>query len=398
MNAYEILEQLKILLAQFETKAAVDARVDKCADFTRTAIEFLYQYAYSADLEQLYPDNMQPFEILNIGDDGEWVCIKRWEFGTGIGKNIGSTGQLVSQMRFQDNFGQISNGTVNYGCVTVAATRETAIPSVLPLPAQYDGWQPVEGEHYGPEYLYREYTPDSIICHVRSLNGPDGTIGPMQPDSPSRYTGGQGGFTARWTLPAGGKDLGYDIVWETRCRFVPKPGDPSTFGPGYWMALWTCGGIWDGGPEMDLVESYWDTLESGLRDGNAFHVNSVGGEDERFGGAESWWTGMTASGMPNVTDYGDQQLTNWHNFTWVYRADDTYQAFIDGYLFQQGSLIWRYRGEESGEPTNMWFLFDFSALHIGIWPINECQIDPADLPMSYEMQWSRVWYRRPPLE
>lgn len=312
-----------------------------------------------------------PNEMAHIGGDS-FTLVKNWDFGTS--GNVRSYADLNAEFYYHDNFNQISNGSGQYGTVTAATAVDQAI-SVGE--AYWTGQQPID-----PGNKYREFGATSMIARVQRISG-TGTVGPY-----NVYNGACGSLRSKFWLPAGGADLGKDIVWETRFRFVQK--SPGVFPGGYWSALWTIGDIWDSGPEMDVMETWYDP-SGDLENGDAWHANSVGGEDEKFPWTDSWWPSLIASGMPGVAVGGPQSLINWHTFTWVYKTDNTYQVWVDGYKFQQGVLPWRV--PSSGAPTNMWFMFDFAALHSDIAPMNTYVIPQADLPLEYELDYSRVWLR-----
>jgi hypothetical protein len=85
--------------------------------------------------------------------------------------------------------------------------------------------------------------------------------------------------------------------------------------------------------------------------------------------------------------------TAYHTWTWLYRADDTYSAYVDGIEVQSGTLHWTLSGKEGGMPLNMSFIFD------GAWGHSEVQSVNKPLPVSafvgkyYEWNYSRVYLR-----
>jgi hypothetical protein len=291
-----------------------------------------------------------------------FVLVKNWNFGaTGTIKDIGD---LISEFQFHDQFNTIANGT-NYGSVTVAPTAATAIAaSNLGLPSNR---QPVED----PARPNREFTPDSIITHVLPLSASDTTL------SASSHDTGNGSFTAKWALPSGGTRLKRDLLWESRVR-IPRSA------PGFWFSLWTAGKKWNKGAEMDVVESFGTpNIGTGAK---AFHVNSVGGQDKRA--FSSWPSELSNIGVPAAA----RDLANWHVFTWVYLADDTYQVYFDDYLVQQGTVHWTLTGSSSGEAIDMWFLFDFGWGHTQVKDVN-ISLPASNFPVTYELDYSRVYMR-----
>lgn len=291
-----------------------------------------------------------------------FVLVKNWNFGaTGTIKDIND---LISEFQFHDQFNTIANGT-NYGSVTVAPTAATAIAaSNLGLP---NNRQPVED----PARPNREFTTDSIVTHVLPLSASDSTLSATSHDT------GNGSFTAKWSLPSGGTRLKRDLLWESRVR-IPRSA------PGFWFSLWTAGKKWNKGAEMDVVESFGTpNIGTGAK---AFHVNSVGGQDKRA--FSSWPSELSNIGVPAAS----RDLANWHVFTWVYLADDSYQVYFDDYLVQQGTLHWTLTGSNSGEAIDMFFLFDFGWGHTQVKDVN-ISLPASNFPVTYELDYSRVYMR-----
>ncbi len=50
--------------------------------------------------------------------------------------------------------------------------------------------------------------------------------------------------------------------------------------------------------------------------------------------------------------------TQWHIWDWVYHANNTYSAYVDGTLVQSGTITWTLGAKSTGNPINMNFLFD----------------------------------------
>lgn len=308
--------------------------------------------------------------VASLVKGGSFKLVKNWDFGTN--DLIKGTKELDAEFDYHDQFGTVANGT-HYGAVIVATSNTTSI-GVNAFSTPVYGRQPVE---YASAPV-RTFTPSTMLAHVRPLTSTQTTIGPAY-----KHDAGCGSLVSKFTLPKGGQKLGKDLLWETRVRMV-NPVD------GYWFALWTAGQTWHKGPEMDVVESYSDTPESGLKDGKAFHVNSVGGQDSVD--YSNWWRGMEKSGMP----LDSQKLTNWHTFSWVYLRDDSYVVYIDGKEFQRGVLHWTDTFDAKNPvDTNLYFLFDFSWGHTDIWPINEAvnTLKADRIVMSYEIDYSRVYLR-----
>jgi hypothetical protein len=302
-----------------------------------------------------------PTDAAKVGG-APFVLVKNWDFGTA--GTITGTGTLVSEFKFHDQFGTIANGT-NYGAVIVAPNAATAISaSGLGLP---NNMQPVED----PAHPTREWTANSILTHVRPLSASQSTC------SVSSHDAGNGSFVAAWKLPNGGALLGKDILWETRAR-MPVPL------AAYWFALWTAGNQWNKGAEMDVLESFG--TPNIYPPADAFHVNSVGGQDTID--YSSWPTGLTSAGVPT----SDRDLTQWHVWTWVYKKDDSYTVYYDGYVAQTGTLHWTLGGTQGGQAIDMDFLFDLGWGHTQIADV-DISLPASDFPITYEIDYSRVYLR-----
>lgn len=291
-----------------------------------------------------------------------FVLVKNWNFGSN--GTIKNTNDLVSEFNFHDHWGTIANGS-NYGAVTVAPTQATAI-SAGGLGLKND-MQPVEDA----AHPNREFTGDTLKAYVRPLNAGASSV------SASAHDTGNGSFTAKWKLPAGGALYDHDILWETRVR-IPTPQ------PGFWFSLWTSGTQWSKGAEMDVVESFGTpNIGSGA---HAFHVNSVGGTDKY--NYDAWPSELQNIGVPEAA----RDLSQWHVFSWVYHTDDTYQVYYDDYLVQQGTIHWTYQATETGQAVDMNFLFDFSWGHTQVQDVN-ISLPTSNMPVTYEVDYSRVYLR-----
>jgi hypothetical protein len=302
-----------------------------------------------------------PTEAGQIGG-ADFVLVKNWDFGTQ--GTIRDVDDLIAEFQFHDQFNTIANGT-NYGAVIVAPNAATAIHAGgLGLP---NDMQPVED----PTRPNREWTSDSLLAHVLPLSASQTTATVTNHDT------GNGSFMAKWNLPSGGSLLGEDLLWETRAR-MPAPL------AAYWFALWTSGNRWDHGAEMDVLESFGTPNVTPL--GSAFHVNSVGGTDTID--YSSWPNGLTQAGVPTT----DRDLRDWHTWSWLYRKDDSYVVYYDGYVVQTGQLIWTYQAVQGGQSIDMDFLFDFSWGHTQISQVN-ISLPASDFPLTYEIDYSRVYLR-----
>jgi hypothetical protein len=293
-----------------------------------------------------------PTEADKIGG-ASFVLVKNWDFGTS--GTIRNTSLLISEFQFQDQFGTIGNGT-NYGAYIVAPTGQTAIQN-----------QPVED----PARPTREWTAQAMRAHVRPLSPMRTTV------SVSAHDTGCGSVVAKWKLSNGGAPLGRDLLWEVKAR-ITKPL------AGYWFAIWAGGNKWDRGPEMDVVESFG--TPNIYPPPSAFHVNSTGGTDTID--YTAWPNGLSAAGVPeNARD-----LRDWHTWSWLYRADDTYVVYYDGYVVQRGSIRWTLGGNSGAEPLELYFIIDVGWGHLEIPDIN-ISLPAADFPITYEIDYSRVYLR-----
>ncbi len=293
-----------------------------------------------------------PTEASKIGG-AKFVLVKNWNFGSnGTIPNISA---LSSEFQYHDQFGTIGNGS-NYGAITVAPNAATAISG-----------QPVED----PARPYREFTADTMKAYVRPLFASQANV------SVSAHNAGNGSMTAKWTLASGGALLGKDLLWETRARMPVAAA-------AYWFAIWTAGNKWNGGAEMDVLESFG--TPNIYPPPAAFHVNSVGGSDQID--YSSWPSGLNAAGVPS----GGRDLREWHTWSWLYRADDTYVVYFDGYVVQKGNIHWTLGATQSGEHIDMSFLFDFGWGHTQIADVN-ITLPASGFNITYEIDYSRVYLR-----
>jgi len=295
-----------------------------------------------------------PGPSFGLGGDG-FVLVKNWKFGSnGTIKNIAD---LSANFQYHDQFGTICCGN-HYGAVIVAPDAANRI----------NDKQPVED----PAHPVRKFFPDSMQTYLIGLNGAT-TV------SPSQHNAGNGSFQAKWKLASGGSHLGQDIVWETRVRYVtPKY---------FWFAIWSCGNIWSQGAEMDVIESFGYDNGGGSTNykGDYWHSNSVGGTDKYPYG--NWGETMAKCGIKSF------DATAYHIWTWVYRKDDTYQAYVDGVQVQSGKLIWTVGSKPNGAPIDMDFIFDGSWGHDQVSSVNHPLPTSAFDGMYYEWDYSRVYLR-----
>jgi hypothetical protein len=300
-----------------------------------------------------------PLEAAQIGGSA-FTLIKNWDFGKL--DSIRDAAAMSAEFDYHDQFDTIANGA-NYGAVTVAASAETAINAWnLSLP---DDRQPIED----PARPYRELTEHTLRTYVR----------PLSPEQDSavvaEHSAGSGSFMAKWNMPKAGAALDRDMLWETRAR-IPKPVQ------GYWFALWTAGTSWSRGPEIDVVESFGSPYVRY----NAFHSVAVGGTNGND--FTSWPLGLDHAGVP----YANRDLSEWHTWSLLYRKDDGFAVYFDGYLVQQGQIHWRLSGDAQGQLTGLHFLFDLGWGHTGIPELN-IALWAEQFPVIYEIDYSRVYLR-----
>lgn len=297
-----------------------------------------------------------PVPSHGIGGSG-FVLVKNWDFGTN--GNIGSIDELSQHFQYHDQFNTFNVGG-KYGANTVAPNARTALSG-----------QPVEGTDTGGQPV-RAMLADSLRTYLVPLNGAT-TL------SPGAHNTGCGSIQAKWKLPNGGSLLGKDIIWETRVRYVtPKY---------FWFSLWTAGDRWTTGAEMDVVESFGYSNPGGFTnfDGRYWHVGSVGGTDASS--YSSWSSTMASYG---ITSY---DATQYHTWTWLYRADNTYVVYVDGIQVQSGSIIWTNGAAATDSPIDMSFIIDAAWGHNQVSGVNFSMPASELAGTYYEFDYSRVYLR-----
>jgi len=296
-----------------------------------------------------------PIPAYGIGGTG-FTLVKNWDFG-GNG-TIKTISDLSTNFQYHDQFGTINNGG-NYGASIVSPDSAHALSG-----------QPVEGVNTTGNV--RSILADSMKTYLVPLNGAT-TV------TPASHNAGCGSFQAKWTLPNGGSLLNQDIVWETRVRYVT----PQYF----WFAIWTSGNQWNNGAEMDLIESFGYDNGGGFTnfDGRYWHSNSVGGSDATS--YSNWGNSMAVRGIPSF------DATQYHIWTWLYRKDNTYTAYVDGVAVQNGTINWTLSGISGGTPLNMSFLFDAGWGHTKVSSVNHSLAASALAGTYYEWDYSRVYLK-----
>lgn len=293
------------------------------------------------------------------------VLVKNWRFGTkGTIKN---RTDMNANFFYHDQFGTVGNGT-NYGAVMVAPDATNALPN-----------QPVEGVNSPP---VRRFTADSLQTFLTPLNG-------VTTVDPKLHNAGSGSFMAKWKLPRGGSLLGQDIVWETRVRYVTPPY--------FWFAIWAAGNQWkwDGqaqGAEQDIVESFGYDNGGGNTnfDGRFWHVNTVASPSKDTVNYSDWGKAMKTQG---VASYDASQ---YHIWTWHYKADNTFAMYVDGIKVQSGAnYYWTFGNKADDPPIDMDFLFDGGWGHTQIGSVNRPLPATAFTGKFYEWNYSRVYLSRP---
>lgn len=299
-----------------------------------------------------------------IGEGKTFVLVKNWDFGQdGTIRNID---EMNEHFQYHDQFGTFANGT-KYGSWIVAPSTDLAIT--------YNGHQqPVEGVN--TDRPVRAFTENSLKTYLVALDGASRV-------HPTEQKAGSGSFQAKWTLPNGGSHLGRDIIWETRVRYKTPPY--------FWFAIWIAGNRWNRGAEIDLIESFGYDNGGGYTNygGRYWHSSVVGGESET-NYHKSWANGMAKYG---ITEY---DASEWHVWTLHYRADNTFTAYVDGRVVQNGSTPWTLGTKPDGEPLNMSFIFDGAWGHRLVKSVNHW-LDGSELDGTfYEWDYSRVYLSSDP--
>lgn len=308
-----------------------------------------------------------PDPSYGIGGSG-FVLVKNWNFGSnGTIKNISD---LNANFQYHDQFGTYNVGGGNYGSNIVAADAANALSG-----------QPIEGMNTGSQPV-RAFFADSMKTYLVPLNGAT-TV------TPAAHNVGSGSFQSKWKLLNGGSLLNQDILWETRVRYVTPPY--------FWFSIWCSGDAWTkpsgaglGGAEMDLVESFGYDNGGGYTNyaGRYWHSDSVGGFSAT--NYSNWSNGMASHGITSFDP------TQWHTWTWLYRKDNTYGAYVDGTLVQSGTMNWTNGNEANGVPIDMNFIFD------GAWGSTQIASVNHSLPASalvgayYEWDYSRIYLKSEP--
>ncbi|HSI08406.1 MAG: hypothetical protein ACAH89_02905 [Rariglobus sp.] len=297
-----------------------------------------------------------PAPAYGIGGAGT-VLVKNWDFGTG--GNITNMTKLSEHFQYHDQFNTFNVGG-QYGASSVAPNALNAIAG-----------QPVEGTNTGGLPV-REFFANSLKTYLVPLNGATTMV-------PSSHNTGSGSIQAKWKLPNGGSLLNKDIIWETRVRYVT----PRYF----WFSLWTSGNLWNHGAEMDLVESFgYDNGGTFTNfDGRYWHSNGVGGTE--VSSYSSWSSTMASYG---ITSY---DATQYHIWTWHYRADNTYTAYVDGIQVQSGSMNWTNGGGATDTPIDMSFIFDAGWGHTDVSGVNHTLPASELTGKYYEFDYSRVYLK-----
>lgn len=298
-----------------------------------------------------------PAQSFGIGGAG-FVPVKNWNFGSN--GTIRNYTDMNANFYYHDQFGTIANG--NYGAKIVAPDTANALAG-----------QPIEGANTGGLPV-RQFLADSLKTFLVPLNGAT-TV------TPASLNTGSGSFMAKWKLPRGGSLLNQDIVFETRVRYVTPPY--------YWFAIWTAGNQWNGGAEMDVVESfgYDNTSFGGSTNyiGRFWHSDVVGG-----GGTVSysnWGAAMNSCGISTF------DATQYHTWTWLYRRDNTFVAYMDGIPVQYGTTYWTYGADLGANPVDMGFLFDGTWGSRTVSSCNHSLAASALVGKYYEWDYSRVYLR-----
>ena len=290
-----------------------------------------------------------------IGGSGS-TLVQDWDFGTS--GTIKNSDDLDASFVYHDHWGTIGNG-MKYGALIAASSTHTKIDD-----PNY-GEQPVDAS-------IRSFTSSSLKTYLKPRDG----ASELHPELHNVLCGS---FMAAWQLPAGGSRLEQDVIWETRVRMVTPPY--------FWFSIWAAGDDWDEGAEMDVVESFgFDNDGFTNFQGAYWHANSVGGVD---GDAyDNWPASMSAHG---ITSYDASQ---YHVWTWWYRKDNTYSAYVDGIEVNRGTIEWTRSGDSDAAATNIHFLFDGGWGHTKVESVNHELAASELVGTYYEWDYSRVYLKR----
>lgn len=316
-----------------------------------------------------------------------YVLAKNWDFGAN--GTISNYSELEIDFEYTDPFGVFCVGG-KYGSMTAARSSSTA-------KTMGGVTQPIDGVTVASPM--REWQSDYMRTFVKPLNSVSGSyVSSGTVDSLSSKEVANGSFYSKFSLPGGGEHLGLDMIWETRVRFEPIEK--------FWFSLWTVGDAWakkyppldNGGAEMDLVESFGDTASN--YDGNRWHSSLVGyGElwDFYLG---SWVHGMKAFDII-AEDSSETHLpasydpSEWHIWTWIYKADNTWEAYVDGKMVNRGMVHWTFGGDEDDPPIPMYFLFDGAWGHSEVGGMQGSMLKSKLANLHYDWDYSRVFLREP---
>ncbi len=344
-----------------------------------------------------------PDPAYDYGSDTQgYVLVKNWDFGTS--GTVTDYATLDSEFNYHDQFLHYCIGGSKYGSQTVASSTSTSVPHNVHNFTQFTEAD-IAALNHDP---IREFTSGAMMTYLRPLNDTQTTFnaglynsGNTVADLNSKVIG-NGSFYAKLALDGGGEFLGQDIIWETRVRFKPVRY--------FWFALWTAGNPWVsanypviGGAEMDLVETFGYNNGSGNTnfDGHGFHSSLVGPGDFWNYAVGSWGQGMkNFDVIDDPSDPNDNYLPDdwsvedWHIWTWVYKADNTWIAYLDGKPVNVGKAYWTAGGREKDMPVPMHFLFDAAWGHAELTNMQSGTITESELLEAYyEWDYSRIYLR-----
>ncbi|MBN2291582.1 MAG: hypothetical protein JXM70_04100 [Pirellulales bacterium] len=320
-------------------------------------------YAGSGDATETrheYEAITGPAPSYGIGGE-KVVLIKNWDFGTSGDSTITNQSVMNEHFQYHDQFGTFANGT-KYGAYIVAPDEATATKYM-------NKKQPVESVN--TDRPVREFTENSLKTFVVPLDKAERV-------HPAEAKAGCGSFQAKWTLDRAGSHLGRDVIWETRVRYKTAPY--------YWFAIWVAGHKWNRGAEIDVIESFGYDNGGGHTnfDGRYWHSSGVGGNNET-NYHKNWAAGMAKYG------FKDFDAGQWHVWTMLLRADDTFTVYLDGKPVQNGKMPWTLKAVPDGEPLNMSFIFDGAWGHREVKSVNHWLDAAALKDLVYEWDYSRVY-------
>lgn len=287
------------------------------------------------------------------------VVSKQLDFGTN--GNVNTFEKLDQELNYNlSMWGGTTDLGSAYGCRMAARTAATAVPGqTVDSGVRFLTGETLGIQAYGDSTVY----------------GPNGTgyVGPA-----SAHNCLTGSFETKYKLPALGSALGKDVVWEFRSK---------VYNPvlGFWIAGWVVGTDWmtGQGPEVDVLESFYTPFNTPT-DPWGWHGSPVGGTNVAPGPCLNDWPACL---NPWKARGGSGKLNVFHTWTLVFKRDDTWTIYIDGFLYSAGTLPWR----NAHGNTDAHFVFDCSIGNTGLWQVNNIHTPAATLPQRCDVDRMTWW-------